>query len=167
MILITACSSNATGITTPMLPHDPVNEGWKAIDNYECAYNTQDIDLLAATLDTGFLHLLLETDWDDYNGDGIVDSTWGYDLELSFAEELFSNYEYCELYLAGEEEYTWPDDPSGESIAYPRGFHLKYYNINPDQTITGFTEVGQFILVCKPDSTGIWHLTHLIDLETL
>lgn len=167
LLILAACSSDPTGIIPPVLPHNPVNEGWKAIENYEYSYNTQDIYLLAATLDTEFLHHLLQEDWDDYNGDGMVDSTWGYDLELSIAEAYFSEYEYCEFTLDGDEQHSWPEDPSGESIAYPRGFQLKCYNINPDQTITGFTETGQFILVCTPDSTGIWHITHLIDQDIL
>ncbi len=162
-LILAACGSNAAGIITPVLPHDPVNEGWKVIDNYEYAYNTRDAALLAVTLDKGFLHHLLEEDWDDYNGDGVIDSTWDYDIELSIAEGYFSGYECCELYLEGEEQYTWPDDPSGESLAYPRSYQLKCHNFDPDQGYTGFIQNGEFILVCKPDSTGIWHLTHLIE----
>ena len=164
-ILITAaCGTNATGITPPVLPHDPVDEGWKAVENYEHAYNTKDADLLAVTLDSEFLHHLLEGDWGDYNGDGIIDSTWGYDMELSMAEGYFSEYEYCELNLEGDDHYTWPDDPSGESLAYQRSYYFKVYNKDPYQ---GFIEAGEFLLVCKPDSTGTWRLTHLIDQDIL
>jgi hypothetical protein len=162
-LILTACGNDTTGITPPVLPHDPVNEGWKAIDNYEYAYNTMDTDLLAVTLDNGFLHHLLEENWDDYNGDGVIDSTWGYNLELTFAEGYFSAYDCCEFTLTGEDQYTWPEDPSGESIAYPRSYLMRFYKINPSGQ-TGFTETGEFILVCKPDSSGNWHLTHLIDL---
>jgi len=126
------------------------------------AYNTLDADLLTVTLDSGFLHHLLEENWADYNGDGVIDSTWGYSLELSFAEGYFSAYDCCEFTLEGEEQYIWPDDQSGESIAYPRSYVLKFYNTGQ----SGVTETGSFILVCKPDSSGIWHLTHLIDQDS-
>lgn len=144
-----------------MLPYNPVDEGWKVLDNYEYAYNTKDADLLGATLDTQFLHHLLPEDWADYNGDGVIDSTWNYELEMYFEEALFAAYTNIEFYLTGEEQYTWTEDPSGESIAFPRDFDLKAYDTDP---LTGIRETGQFILVCKPDTSNIWHLTHLIDM---
>ncbi len=86
-LILTACGNDTTGITPP---HNPMDEGQEAIDNYVHAYNTLDADLLTVTLDSGFLHHLLEENWADYNGDGEIDNTWGYSLELSFAEGYFS-----------------------------------------------------------------------------
>ena len=165
-LILTACGNDTTGVTPPVPPYDPVDEGWKVIDNYEYAYNTMVADLLAVTLDIGFLHHLLEENWADYNGDGVIDSIWSYTTELTFAEGYFSAYDCCEFTLTGEQQYTWPDDPSGKSIAYSRSYMLVFYDLDPSGQ-TGFMKRGDFILVCKPDSTGIWHLTRLIDQDVL
>lgn len=162
ILILAACGSDATGIVTPVLPHNPVNEGWKAIENYKYAYNTRDANLLAATLDSEFLHHLQEQDWEDYNGDGTVDSTWGYELEMEMAQTLFSTYNTIELSLSGEDQYTWSADPTGESMAYPRDYQLKMYYSYPD---SGAVETGKFTMICRPDSTDTWYLTHLIDQE--
>ncbi len=159
LVLTAACGSSATGITTPVLPHNPVNEDWKTIDNYEYAYDTRDLSLLSTTLDTEFLHHLQEADWADYNGDGTIDSTWSYDLEISLAQSLFSTYDSIDLTLEGIWYYPWPSDPSGESIAYPGSYTMEL-QINPDSIIT---ETGQYTIVCRPDSTDTWRITHLID----
>ncbi|MCK5130812.1 MAG: hypothetical protein KAR40_01505 [Candidatus Sabulitectum sp.] len=161
-LILAACGSNATGIVTPVLPYNPVNEGWKAIENYKYAYNTRDANLLAATLDSEFLHLLKEEDWGDYNGDGTIDSTWGYDLEMTNAQILFSSCEAIELTLEGLWYYPWPADSTSESIAFPRNYRMKMYYSYPD---SGAVETGQFTMVCRPDSTDTWYLTHLIDQE--
>ena len=160
-LLAAACGSGVTEIIPPVLPYNPVDEGWKVLANYEYAYNNKDVDLLAATLDTEFLHHLLEENWADYDEDGVIDSSWGYELEMEFEGALLDAYDNIEFYLTGEEQYTWPDDPSGESIAFPRDFELKAYNTDP---LTGLRETGQFTLVCKPGTNNIWHLTHLIDI---
>ncbi|MCD4707475.1 MAG: hypothetical protein K8S62_07030 [Candidatus Sabulitectum sp.] len=155
LILTAACSSSATGIATPVL----ADEAWKAVENYEYAYDTRDLSLLCETLDPEFLHHLLEEDWDDYNGDGTIDSNWDYDLEISLAQSLFSTCDSIDLTLTGLWYYPWPSDPSGESIAYPRHYTMEL-QINPDSIIT---ETGQYTIVCRPDSTDDWRITHLID----
>jgi len=158
-LLIAACS-NSSDVAGPDQSGDPVVQGQSVIENYVAAYNSRDEALLATTLDTQFLHHLLEVDWADYDGDGIIDSTWGYDLEMTNAQILFSSYEAIELTLEGLWYYPWPADSTGESIAFPRNYQMKMFYSYPDSVTIA---TGQFTIVCKPDSTDTWHLTHLID----
>lgn len=160
MSLILASCDNSSEIAGPDQSDDPVEQGQSVIENYVAAYNSRDETLLATTLDTHFLHHLLEEDWDDYNEDGIIDSTWSYDYEMTNAQILFPSCEAIELTLAGLWYYPWPADSTGESIAFPRNYQMKMFYSYPDSS-TIIT--GQYTMVCKPDSTNIWHLTHLID----
>ena len=160
VLLLAGCGSEATGVITPVLPYNPVDEGWKALANYEYAYNTRDEELLSTTLDSQFLHHLLPEDWYDFNGDGVIDSTWNYDMEMEFEQTLFSKCETIEFILWGDSSYPWAWDPSGETIAYPRDYEMSGF-YSPD---SGFVETGMYQLICKPDANGLWHLTHLIEL---
>ncbi len=160
-LLLAGCGSEATGIITPVLPYNPVDEGWKVLANYEYAYNTRDEELLSTTLDTQFLHHLLPEDWDDYNGDGTIDSTWNYEYEMYSAQILFSRCEVIEFLLDGESSSQWYGDPSGESINYLRAYQMKAYSSYPDSVLI---TTGDYSLICKPDTNDIWHLTHLINL---
>ncbi len=162
-LLIAGCS-DSSDIAGPDQSGDPVVEGQKVVENYVTAYNTRDEALLATTLDTQFIHHLLQEDWDDYDGDGVIDTTWGYDFEMNGAQILFSNYEAIELNLEGLWYFPWPADPTGESIAFPRSYQMKLFYSYPDScTIV----TGRYTIVCKPDSTDTWHLTHLIDQKSI
>lgn len=149
-----ACDSS-TGIVPPVLPHDPVDQGWKAVENLEYAFNQRDSELLDETLDPTFLILLPEEEWDDYNGDGIMDTTLTRELYFSGVIDLFQEYESVELDLQGSDEEHWQGDPSGETMQYPRVYLMEVSQGTQD----GWTISGDTILRCRPDSSGTWRVT--------
>ena len=63
--------------------HSPVDAAYKVVDNLQLAYQTKDIDAYLECLHEEFEFLLLETDWDDYTGNGEIDESWGRDIEES------------------------------------------------------------------------------------
>ncbi len=162
ILIFTACGDN-TGITLPVLPHDPVDEGWKVVENYAYGMETKDIALLEETLDPDLVYQLQEDDWDDYNGDGIIDTTFTRELHLEFLSQTFNMYEYIELSLSGNTENPWPDDPAGETMQYLRTFDMKAYYYDEDNVQQGWREQGEASFLCKPDSAGIWRITGIED----
>ncbi len=152
--------SNVTG-SDPAEQSD-TEQALEVLEKYQTAYANQDMLLLDSIHATDFLHHLLETDWDDYDGDGVIDTAFNKELELQFTEDLFSNWDAFNLELSGDESYIWPDDPSGKSIAFPRATTLTMWNFFP---ALEEIEYKDLIFVCKPDSNDIWQLTNLIEVE--
>ncbi len=149
-----ACDSS-TGIVPPVLPHDPVDQGWKAVENLEYAFNQRDSELLDETLDPAFLFLLPEEEWDDYNGDGITDTTLTRELFMSAAVNLFQEYGSVVLEYAGSSESTWYGDSTGATMMYPRVYLMEV----SQGTQEGWTITGYTIIRCRPDSSDTWRVT--------
>lgn len=161
-IILAAGCGTPSGIVTPVLPHDPVDEGWKAVQNFEYSFNTKDLILLEETLDPEFVLYLNEEDWFDYNGDGILDTVLTEEQYLQSISTLFETYEVIELDLNGEFESPWYGDPSGQTLQLVRSYQKKAYNWVGGQQ-EGFTVQGDYIFLSKPDSTGTWRITGLED----
>ena len=159
--LMASCDSG-TEIITPVLPHSPVDEGWKAVENLEYAFNMKDLDLLDETLDQDFGLALQEEDWDDYDGDGIIDSSLNEEYFLQTVSCMFNGYEVIELILSGSGEIIWPGDPTGETLQYQRSYSMKAYNWVGGQQ-EGWSRLGETSFLCKADETGIWHVTGIED----
>lgn len=163
---IAGCGSDATGIYPPVLPHSPVNAAWKAVENLEYAYITMDLELVEVTLDPDFFHHLDEEDWADYNGDGIIDEGWGLDLELEWFENLFETADAIDMGFYGDEEYTWEEDSTGQSMALPRTFCVKVW-FEIGAPYQGSQCSGNVLYVCRPDSNGEWRIWHKFSLQPL
>ncbi|HPR22879.1 MAG TPA: hypothetical protein P5207_00160 [Candidatus Sabulitectum sp.] len=153
-LLFPACD-DSTGIIPPVLPHNPVDQGWKAVENLEYAFNQRDSELLDETLDPNFLFLLPEEEWDDYNGDGIVDTTLTRELFMSSAVNLFQEYGSVELEFSGSSENPWAGDTTGTTMMYVRDYFMEV----SQGTQEGWTTTGQTILHCRPDSSETWRVT--------
>jgi len=164
VILLCSCGSDATGISPPVLPHDPVDAAWKAVENLKYAYITMDLDLVEATLDTDFFHHLDEEDWADYNGDGIIDVGWGWCMELAWFEDLFDTADEIEMTFSGEDEYPWEEDSTGQSLALPRTFCVKVW-FEIGGPYEGIQASGSVIYVCRPDSASEWQIWHKFSLQ--
>ena len=162
IIFITVLASLAFSCSSVTGSESDTEQALEVLEKYQTAYTNQDILLLDSIHATDFFHTLLETDWADYDGDGVIDTGFNRELELEFTEVLFSNWDAFSLEFSGEESYTWPDDPSGESIAFPRATTITMWNFFQAQEEIEYKDL---IFVCKPDDNDLWQLTNLIEVE--
>ncbi len=160
ILSVSACLNPFAPKTNPSVnPHQyhaPVDSAWKVLENMEYAYISRDINHYMACLRSDFEFHLLETDWEDYTGNGVIDEYWGIDLEEEFHIAMFNAVTAIELNLIGEAEYPWTGDPSGLSLALPRTFDLKVYTDGAHST--GFRASGSALFICREDSEGEWYI---------
>lgn len=146
--------------------YSPADSAWKVLANFQLAYQTRNLDAYLDCLHEEFEFVLLETDWDDYDGDGIIDESWGRDIEEEFTTNMFSSSdaEYIELTLNGSTETTWFGDSTGVTKQLVRAFDLKVYYYDEDNVQQGWRAQGDAIFLVKPNSAGeyqIWRWTDL------
>ena len=146
--------------------YTPVDSAYKVLANFQLAYQTKNLDAYMECLHDEFEFVLLEIDWDDYDGDGIQDESWGRDIEESMTYNMFNSpaAETINLTLEGNTETLWLQDPNGETLQLVRTFDLQVYFINSSGSQDGFHALGQAIFLCKPDENGdykIWRWTDM------
>jgi len=150
--------------TEPPLYYSPADSAWKVLANPQMAYVNRDHDHYMQCFRDDFEFHLLEQDWDDYNGDGIIDTYWGLDKEDEFHEAMFNGVELIELTFTGTQEYPWMSDPSGISLCLPRTFDLKVYtSIGGSGGVTGYRASGSAQFICRPDEDGEWYIWQWFD----
>lgn len=168
VVLVAGCWNPFSPDTQPgdtLQYYEPLDSAWKVLKNLEFAYISRDIDHYTALLRDDFEFFLLETDWDDYDGDGITDQSWGIDKEEQVHAAMFNNVAAIELTLQGEQEMQWAGDPTGQSLALPRTFDLKVYL--DDAHSTGFRASGTALFICRPDSLGEWYIWQWFDQSNI
>lgn len=112
LLLMSGCGSGSQEIAI---------EPWEVLlADLEYAWNFMNIYALDNCFRDDLMHHQQEVDWYDYNGDGIIDTYWGLDLELHFAETAFNAADSIFFTLSGSGAYVWPDDSTGKSIQIPR-----------------------------------------------
>jgi hypothetical protein len=146
--------------------YTPADSAWKVLHNFQLAYETKNIDAYLDCLHEEFEFILLEVDWDDYDGDGIIDESWGRDLEEQFTTSMFSSpaAEVIELTLNGTGESIWYGDSTLTTLQLQRSFELKVYFWNSQGEPDGSRAQGNAIFLCKPNADGeyqIWQWTDL------
>ncbi len=167
----TAClfSPESGGTSGESGYYTPADSAWKVLHNFQLAYQTQNIDAYMNCLHEEFEFILLEVDWDDYDGDGIVDESWGRDIEEQFTTNMFNSpdAETIELNLTGNTESVWYGDPSGETLQLVRSFDLQVYYINAQGQPDGFRAQGEAIFLCKPNADGEYQIWQWQDLSEI
>ena len=158
-LIIAACSStiglDPSAQGPPWIPPD---SAWKVVENLEYAWCTQDIELVFNSLDEAFEHRLLEEDWDDYNGDGIIDEYWDKYFELAFTEEIFNAADSIYMDISGTAEWPWSGDSTGQCLELQRSVYLEIHY--PDSVEASSLTV---VFVCRPDRDGTWFIWLLFD----
>jgi hypothetical protein len=136
--------------------YNPADSAWKVLENLEYAYVSRDIGHYLDCFRDDFEFHLLELDWDDYDGDGIIDEYWGLDLEEEFHELMFNNVSAIELNLSGTSQSPWTGDSTGLSLQLTRTFDLKVYT--DEAQSQGYRASGDALFICREDSTGEWYI---------
>lgn len=148
----------------PPLYYSPADSAWKVVANLQMAYENRDHDHYMQCFRDDFEFHLLEQDWDDYNGDGIIDTYWGLDREDEFHEAMFNGVELIELTFTGNQQYPWMGDPTNESLCLPRTFDLKVYtSIGGPGGVEGWRASGSAQFICRTDSSGEWYIWQWFD----
>ncbi len=128
-------------------------------DSLERAWDDEDADLLDWCLSDDFRRNLPVDDWDDYDGDGIIDTSWSESLELQFAGILFDGTRDVLFDLTGDSAAAWPGDPSGESWIIHRAYVL---TAAPDSAGgDSLTSYGSAVMACRVDASGILRVWQL------
>ena len=126
--------------------HDPVDSSYKALENLEFAYVSQDIDHYMKCFRNDFEFNCIS------NGDTL---SWGFDTEESIHISIF--YQVCKMYLtlSGSEEYLWSADTTGSTLVLPREYDLKVF-IVPDSA--EYQALGTAHFICRQDSMDEWYI---------
>jgi len=144
--------------------YSPADSAWKVVANLELAYKTKNFDEYMNCLHEEFEFMLLETDWDDYDGDGFIDESWGRDLEEEFTGNMFSSpdADIIELTLTGNDESPWYGDSTWTTLQLVRAFDLKVYYYDGDEQ-KGYRAVGNAVFLCRRDESGEYKIWQWID----
>jgi len=136
--------------------HTFCDSAYKVLENLVYAYQSKDLDHYMDCFRDDFEFHLLQVDWDDYDGDGIIDEYWGLDLEEAMHDVMFGFVSSIDLSLSGDVQSPWTGDSTGTSLQLPRTFDLKVYT-NEAQS-SGYRASGQALFICRQDSTGEWYI---------
>lgn len=147
--------------------HSPVDSAYKVIENFELAYETKNMAAYMECLHEEYEFKLLEVDWDDYDGDGIIDESWGLDIEEDMTQNMFTstNAEIIELTLDGNSESVWFGDSTHVTLQLVRSFELKVYFYDEEGVQQGFRAAGQAVFLCKPNDDGDYVIWQQQDLS--
>jgi len=138
-----------------------VIEPWEMLlQNLQTAWETEDIDLLADCFREDFEHHLLEIYWDDFNGDGIIDSLWGLDYELLLAQSIFDDADSIRFDLAGGNAFPWTGDSTGQTMQMPRELSREIFTSGGSSL-----EEMSVLFLCRPDDQGDWYVWQWWDLS--
>ncbi len=152
LLIISGCGSSNQEI---------IIEPWDVLlADLELSWVTVDISALENCFRDDFMHHLQEEDWDDYDGDGVIDTYWGLESELEFAEMCFTEACSINFSLSGGESSQWFGDSTGQSLQMPRVLTREI--CFPDYTTL---EVRPVTLICRPDSQNEWYIWQWFDLE--
>jgi len=152
VLIMSGCGSNNQEISI---------EPWEILlADLEYAWMDMDIYALENCFRDDFMHYLQEEDWDDYNGNGVIDEYWGLETELEFSELAFAEADSIYFSLTGGESCTWFGDSTGQSIEIPRVLTRETY-FPSDTTL----EVRPVTFICRPDSQGDWYIWQWFDGE--
>ncbi len=160
-VIASGCWNPFSPQTDPNPPvqqyHNPVDSAYKVLENLEYAYTSRDIVHYLDCFRDDFEFHLMEIDWDDYDGDGTLDTYWGLDQEEAFHILMFNNVSSIDLSLNGNQQSPWTGDPTGQSYQLQRTFDLKVYT-NTAQN-DGYRATGSALFICRPDTnTGEWYI---------
>ncbi len=125
----------------------------------EDAYSYRDPGLFTWVLQDGYFHSIPECDWEDYDGDGVVDTGWN--AELQTERILFFFMGCSEITLSIDEENASVEYLSADEAVLSFDFQLDFTGTGPDYISSG----GSWTLLvsCAPGER--WKLLEASDAD--
>ncbi len=151
-ILAAGCGSNTTGPGEQGTPLD-------VLTTLEEAYSYQDPGLVACVLQDGYFHAIPESFWDDYDGDGVVDSGWNAELQTDWISFFFE--ECSEITLSIDEENASVEYLSADEAVLSFDFQLDFTGTGPDYISSG----GSWTLLVSCEPGEHWKLLEASDAD--
>ncbi|MBD3276783.1 MAG: hypothetical protein GF388_00635 [Candidatus Aegiribacteria sp.] len=150
---VISCGSDPATVTV---------EPWLVVlSQWESAWNSMDLFELDGLMRSDFVHHLRESDWADYNGDGVIDSTWDEEYELVVAGNIFNSADsiyYSLNDFSGGVDSIWGGDSTGTSMVSHRKLVLEIYT-SGDTT----SQTSDVSIVTRQDSQGYWYIWQWFD----
>ena len=150
MALFAAGCGNTTGPGEQGTPLD-------ALTALEEAYCARDTEAFAVVLQEGFFHTIPEQDWDDYNGDGIVETGWNAEVQVHWTGVFFQGCSMIDLSI--DTENASVQYLSADEALVTFDFRLEFTGTGPDY----IKNEGTWELLVSSESGGDWKLLEASD----
>lgn len=149
-ILAAGCGNNTTGPAEQGTPLD-------VLTSLEEAYCSRDTGAFSDVLQDGYHHVIPECDWDDYNGDGVVDTGWNAELQVEWIDAFFADC--SEVFLSIDVENASVQYLSTDEALLSFDFQLDFTGTGPDYISSG----GSWNLMVSRGPGEDWKLLEATD----
>lgn len=151
-ILAAGCGNNTTGPGEQGTPLD-------VLTSLEGAYCSRDTGAFSGVLQDGYHHAIPECDWDDYNGDGVLDTGWNAELQVEWIDAFFQGC--SEICLSIDEENALIHYFSPGEALLSFDFQLDFTGAGPDY----ISSSGSWNLLVSCEPGGDWKLLEASDAD--
>lgn len=149
-VLAAGCGNNTTGPGEQGTPLD-------VLTSLEGAYCSRDTGAFADVLQDGCFHTIPEVDWDDFNGDGVVDTGWNAELQVDWIDVFFTGC--TEISLSIDQENASVEYLSADEAVLSFDFLLDFTGTGPDHISSG----GSWTLLVSRGPGEDWKLLEASD----
>ena len=125
----------------------------------EGAYCSRDAGAFEDVLQEGYFHTIPECDWDDYDGDGILDTGWNAELQTEWIQGFFAGC--TEVSLSIDVENASVDYLSAGEAVLSFDFQLDFTGTGPDYVGSG----GNWTLLVSCEPGEHWKLLEASDAD--
>ncbi len=151
-VLAVGCGNSTTGPGEQGTPLD-------VLTTLEDAFSNRDTGMFTSVLQEGYFHTIPESCWDDYDGDGVVDSGWNAELQTELIDAFFQ--ECSEICLSIDEENASVQYLSSDEALLSFDFQLDYIGTGPDNVSSG----GSWSLTVSRGPGEGWKLLEASDAD--
>lgn len=123
------------------------------IEKLKLSYVSMDLEMYLECLTGDFQFVMDPVDWADWDGDGVVDSCWGRDIEEQIHEELFEGGDVVAIELTLDISEGVPD-----SVGF---LHQCDYDLKIYCGEYGYNAVGIAYIYTRRNTDGEWRIRKL------
>lgn len=151
LVLLAGCGNNTSG---PQEQGSPLD----VLTGLENAYCSRDAGAFEDILQKGYFHTIPESEWDDFDGDGIIDTGWDAELQMTWIDDFFSACQ--EITLSIDTGGAVIDYVTPEMAVVSFDFQMQYTGTAPDY----LNREGSWYLTVSAGDDDVWKLLEVSDM---